>query len=141
MPHRPLRDGGKAAAGPIVVGMYWRHRRRMAAAIARQCCELCEHRSPHFRWAAEPVSAKESDRSVAIAHPNAAVSAAVGIDLLRCHGPGQNHQAGLTKGGTAHLLVVSGCTLFAALYPERQSAPTPPLIMSQANYRYPPGGM
>jgi hypothetical protein len=88
--------------------MCGRERRPMAAAAVRECCELGEYRSPHFRWAAEPVSAKESDRLVAIAHPNAAVGAAVGIDVLRCRGPGQNHQAGFTKGGTAHLLVVSG---------------------------------
>jgi len=50
-----------------------RERRPMAAA-GSHCCELGEHRSPHFRWAAEPVSAKENDRLVAIAHPNAAVS-------------------------------------------------------------------
>jgi hypothetical protein len=87
-----------------------RERRPMAAA-GSQCCESCEHRSPHFRWAAEPVSAKESDRLVAIAYPNAAVSAAVGIDVLRCRGPGESYRAGLTKGGTAHLLVVSGCCL------------------------------
>jgi hypothetical protein len=55
----------------------------MAAAAVRECCELGEHGSPHFRWAAAAVSAKESDRLVAIAHPNAAVSAAVGIDVLR----------------------------------------------------------
>jgi hypothetical protein len=87
-----------------------RERRPMAAA-GSQCCESCEHRSPHFRWAAEPVSAKENDRLVAIAHPNAAVSAAVGIDVLRCRGPGESYRAGLTKGSTAHLLVVSGCCL------------------------------
>lgn len=87
-----------------------RERRPMAAA-GSQCCESCEHRSPRFRWAAEPVSAKESDRLVAIAHPNAAVSAAVGIGLLRCRGPDESYRAGLTKGGTAHLLVVSGCGL------------------------------
>jgi hypothetical protein len=92
------------------VGMRERERRPMAAA-GSQCCESCEHRSPHFRWAAEPVSAKESDRLVAIAYPNAAVSAAVGIDVSRCHGPGESYRAGLTKGGTAHLLVVSGCRL------------------------------
>jgi hypothetical protein len=84
--------------------------RRPMGTAGCQCCELGEHRSPHFRWAAEPVSAKESYRSVAIAHPNAAVGAAVGIDVSWYRGPGQNHQAGLTKGGTAHLLVVSGCT-------------------------------
>jgi len=60
-----------------------RHRRRAAAADALQCCEFCEHRSPRFHYAAESVSAKESDRSVAIACPNAAVIAAVGIDILR----------------------------------------------------------
>jgi hypothetical protein len=91
--------------------MCGRERRPMAAAAVRECCELGEHRSPHFRWAAEPVSAKESDRLVAIAHPNAAVGAAVGIDVLRCCGPGESYRAGLTKGGTAHLFVVSGCCL------------------------------
>jgi hypothetical protein len=59
-----------------------------------------------FRWAAEPVSAKESDRSVAIAHPNAAVSAAVGIcDTAR----GLVHpKPGPPQGGIAHLVVVKG---------------------------------
>jgi hypothetical protein len=57
--------------------MCGRERRPMAAAAVRECCELGEHGSPHFRWAAEAVSAKESDRLVAIAHPDAAVGAAV----------------------------------------------------------------
>ena len=92
-----------------------RHRRRAAAAIAWQCCEFCEHRSPRFRYAAEPVSAKESDRSVAVACPNAAVIAAVGIDVLRCRRPGRNHPAGVTKGGTVHSLVVNDCTRFLPL--------------------------
>src|SRR5262249_51548139 len=73
LPLRPVRHGGKAAARSIVVGMDRRHRRPTAAAIARQCCEFCEHRSPRFHCAAEPVSAKESDRLVAVAYPNAAV--------------------------------------------------------------------
>src|SRR5437588_13026444 len=60
-----------------------RHRRRAAAADALQCCEFCEHRSPRFHYAAESVSAKESDRSVAIVCPNDAVIAAVGIEFLR----------------------------------------------------------
>jgi hypothetical protein len=91
-----------------------RHRRRAAAAVALQC-EFCEHRSPRFHYAAEPVSAKESDRSVAVACPNAAVIAAVGIDVLRCRRPGRNHSAGFTKKGTVHSLVVNGCTLFVPL--------------------------
>lgn len=114
-PPRPRRSRGKAVARPIVVAMDRRHRRRAAATIARQCCEFCEHRSPHFRCAADPVSAKESDRLFAVAHPNAADSAAVGIDVLRCRRPGRNHPAGFTKGATVHSLVVNGCTLFLPL--------------------------
>jgi hypothetical protein len=91
--------------------MCGRERRPMAAAAVRECCELGEHGSPHFRWAAEAVSAKESDRLVAIAHPDAAVGAAVGIDVLRYRGRGESYRAGFTKGGTAHLLVVCGCCL------------------------------
>jgi hypothetical protein len=113
-------------------------RRPMAAAAVRECCELGEHRSPRFRWAAEAVSAKESDRLVAIAHPNTAVGAAV--DVLRCCGPGESYQAGFTKGGTAHLLVVSRCCL-PPFSSERRSARTPLVNVSQVYYYYPPRGM
>jgi hypothetical protein len=95
-----------------------RERRPMAAA-GSQCCELCEHRSPHFRWAAEPVSAKESDRLVAVAYPNAAVSAAVGC--LWCRGLGRHCQTRSTGGGTAHLVVVQLLHKVSPVFSERQS--------------------
>ena len=85
-----------------------------------------------FRWAAEAVSAKESDRSVAIAHPDAAVDAAVGILL------GRYHQAGFTGESTAHLVVVQLLHKVSLL--ERLSPGTPPFKMSQAYFRYPPWG-
>jgi len=98
-----------------------RERRPMAAA-GSQCCESCEHRSPHFRWAAEPVSAKESDRLFAIAHPNAAVSAAVGIKQCRGLGP---PQAGSTRGGIAHLVVVKRLHKVSLFFLRATSAGTP----------------
>jgi hypothetical protein len=72
VPSHPPRSDGARAVGPRNVGMHRRGRRPMSAAAVRECCEFCEHRSPRFRWAAEAVSAKESDRLVVIAHPNAA---------------------------------------------------------------------
>src|SRR5207248_7462424 len=132
LPLHPVRNGGTAAARSIVVGMDRRHRRPMAAAIARQCCEFCEHRSPRFHCAAEPVSAKESDRLVAVAYPNAAVIAAIGIDVLRCRRSARSHTARVTKGSTTHSLVVYDCTLVLPLFTERRSARTPPAEASQA---------
>ena len=60
------------------------------------------------------MSAKESDRLFAVAYPNAAVIAAIGIDVLRCRRFG--HPARVTKGGTTHSLVVYSCTLFLPLF-------------------------
>ena len=114
-----MRRGALECAGASAA--LWRRRPSASAASLVNMAHLV------FRWAAEAVSAKESDRLVAIAHPNAAVGAAVGIDVLRCCGPGESYRAGLTKGGTAHLFVVSGCCLpaFVRSYdrPVRLSSP------------------
>ena len=82
-----------------------------------------------FRWAAEAVSAKESDRSVAIAHPDAAVSAAVGV--LRCRGLGPP-QAGSTRGGIAHLVVVKRLHKVSLTFYERQA----PVRLPSTSWRF-----
>jgi hypothetical protein len=92
------------------------------AAVSPEWCEFCEHRSPHFRWAAEPVSAKESDRSVAIAHPNAAVSAAVAIDVLQCRGPGRYGRTSSTGESSAHLVVVKSFHKVSPVFSSDKSA-------------------
>jgi len=60
----------------------------------------------HFRASRQSVSVEVSDPLDGIAYPNAAAVTAIVLDVLRRHQPGPFHLAGITKGGTAHLLSV-----------------------------------
>jgi len=60
----------------------------------------------HFRASRQSVGVEVSDPLDGIAYPNAAAVTAIVLDVLRRHQPGPFHLAGITKGGTAHLLSV-----------------------------------
>ena len=48
VPSRPPRIDGARVVASRNVGMCRQERRPMSASAVRECCELCEHRSPRF---------------------------------------------------------------------------------------------